>query len=261
MLFLNRKKTLIAQGLFSGFSDQHSHILPGVDDGVKTMDEAIAILSSYADLGIKEVKLTPHIQEFMPNTTKNLQDTFRQLQLRLSELPNSQNSEFPNFRTSEFPNFRSSEFPNFRSSEIPTLHLAAEYMLDALFQERLESKDLLYHSLPGEEPHLLVETSYLDHPMGFWDILRDIMSRGIRPILAHPERYQYMTEKDYVRLHEMGVILQLNLPSLLGVYGAHVEKRARYLLEKHYITLFGTDIHDKNLLAILQRKKTTKINL
>lgn len=267
MLFFPRKKTLLAQGLFEGFTDHHSHILPGVDDGVKTIDESIAILSNYQALGIKEVWLTPHIAEFSPNTTAHLQHTFQQLQQTLSTLPSSRVSDLPIFRDSEVPRFRSSEFPKFRDSEFLSfrysdlsLHLSAEYMLDSLFTERLESNDLLLHSLPDEEPQVLVETSYFNPPMQLWDILHDIMSRGIRPILAHPERYQYMSESDYERLHDMGILLQLNLPSLLGLYGRHVQKRARHLLQKNYITHLGTDLHTLTLIPHLKTKKIPPIH-
>ena len=57
-----------------GFTDYHSHILPGVDDGVQTMDESLEILRLYEEQGIKSVWLTPHIMEDIPNTTAHLRD-------------------------------------------------------------------------------------------------------------------------------------------------------------------------------------------
>lgn len=68
------KSTLEACGYFHGFIDWHNHILPGVDDGVQTIDEALQILAEYERLRIKEVWLTPHIMEDIPNTTKHLQE-------------------------------------------------------------------------------------------------------------------------------------------------------------------------------------------
>ena len=63
-----------------GAADHHSHILPEVDDGVETMDEALRILATYEELGIKELWLTPHIMEDIPNTPEKLKARFAQLQ-------------------------------------------------------------------------------------------------------------------------------------------------------------------------------------
>ena len=67
-----KKQTLEESGFFRGFTDWHCHILPGVDDGVLTMDESLQILAEYERLGVKEVWLTPHIMEDIPNTTEKL---------------------------------------------------------------------------------------------------------------------------------------------------------------------------------------------
>ena len=80
MWLLRKKSTLEACGYFHGFVDWHNHILPGVDDGVQTIDEALQILAEYERLRIKEVWLTPHIMEDIPNTTKHLQERFDELQ-------------------------------------------------------------------------------------------------------------------------------------------------------------------------------------
>lgn len=101
---LNRKKTLSLEGM----TDWHCHILPGVDDGVRTMDESISILKSYEEAGIAEVWLTPHIMEDVPNTTEFLRQRFIELQHR------------------------------YHGSV--KLHLAAENMLDNLFEERLQKE-------------------------------------------------------------------------------------------------------------------------
>lgn len=224
------KKTLPQQGVFQGFIDHHSHILPGVDDGVQTMEDALHILHTYETLGIKEVYLTPHIQEYLPNTTNLLTQRFSELQSAYS-------------------------------GPI-TLHLSAEYMLDNLLLQRLHQGDLLYYRTTSpQNPRnfessklLLVETSYLNPPINLPRILQEIQSYHITPILAHPERYLYMTHEDYQRLHDQGILFQLNLPSLLGAYGKTPQKRARHLLSQGFYSLSGTDIHSPNLLPLLQNK-------
>ncbi len=111
-----------------------------------------------------------------------------------------------------------------------------------LFEERLEKNDLLPLGESGD--HLLVETSYFSPPMGLNNILLRIKAKGYYPILAHPERYVYMGESDYRQLKDMGVKLQLNLPSIVGMYGDLVKKKAMLLLNEKVITHIGTDIHN-----------------
>ena len=100
-----KKQTLEESGFFRGFTDWHCHILPGVDDGVQTMEEALQILAEYERLGIKEVWLTPHIMEDIPNTTQHLRERFKELQA------------------------------TYQGNVV--LNLASENMLDRLFEERL----------------------------------------------------------------------------------------------------------------------------
>ena len=121
------------------------------------------------------------------------------------------------------------------------LALAAEYMMDNLFEERLEKDDLL----PFEEGkhYLLVETSYFNPPMGLNNILLRIKTKGYIPVLAHPERYVYMDENDYRQLKGLNVRLQLNLFSLVGAYGIGIRKKAEWLLRNSFYDLAGSDTH------------------
>lgn len=204
-----RKQTLAESRILRGMTDYHSHLLPGVDDGVQTVEESLEILRLYEQLGIREVWFTPHIMEDIPNTTAGLRNRFEQFQKQYTG--------------------------NIR------LHLAAEYMLDNLFKERLAHRDLL--PIGEEGNHLLVETSYFNPPMDLYGMMEKIKSAGFIPVLAHPERYTYMGEKDYRRLKETGVMFQSNLPSLVGGYGNPVKKKVEELYSKAMINLYGTDTH------------------
>lgn len=204
-----RKQTLAESGILRGMTDYHSHLLPGVDDGVQTVEESLEILRLYEQLGIHEVWFTPHIMEDIPNTTSGLRSRFEQFQKRYTG--------------------------NIR------LHLAAEYMLDNLFKERLAHRDLL--PIGEEGNHLLVETSYFNPPMDLYGMIEKIKSAGFVPVLAHPERYTYMEIKEYHRLKEAGVMFQSNLPSLVGAYGGLVKKKVEELYAKAMINLYGTDTH------------------
>jgi len=196
-----------ARNHFDGYVDHHSHILPGVDDGFRTIEDSLKCLRIYEQWGFKELWLTPHIMEDFPNKTDDLKRRFDQLN-------NAYNGNIK-------------------------LHLASENMVDTLFVDRFSSKDLL----PMGD-NLLVETSYFSAPENFHDILDNIMHAGMRPILAHPERYIYMTTSEYDSLLNKGVIFQLNIFSLMGMYGHQAKEKALYLLKRGAYTLSGTDIHN-----------------
>jgi len=207
-----RRLSLKESGIFEGFTDWHSHILPGVDDGVRTMEEALEILHRYGQLGVRSVWLTPHIMEDIPNSTAKLRERFAELQAAYSGPVE--------------------------------LNLAAENMLDNLFMERLERNDLL--PIGDRGCHLLVETSYFNPPMDLYGTLERIMAKGYYPVLAHPERYLYMDMDDYRRLRDIGVIFQLNLPSLAGAYGEKVKHNACRLMDNRCCQICGSDIHRLN---------------
>ena len=220
-MWFRKRQTLEESGFFRGFTDWHCHILPGVDDGVQTMDETLQILAEYERLGVKEVWLTPHIMEDIPNTTEELKSRFTELKAV------------------------------YQGSVM--LNLASENMLDNLFEERLEKNDLLPIGKDGK--HLLVETSYFNPPMGLNNILLRIKAKGYYPILAHPERYLYMNDSDYQRLKSMNIQFQLNQFSLFGLYGKDVQKRSKALQKLKTYDYIGSDLHAMKVLNnILQFK-------
>ncbi len=212
-----RKKTLQEAGIFEGMTDWHSHILPGVDDGFKSLEDSLAVLDMYQEAGIREVWLTPHVMEDIPNTTDGLRQRFDELRKA------------------------------YRGRVI--LRLAAEYMLDTLFEDRLDRDDLL--PIGQEGRHLLVETSCFNPPANMLAILTGIKSRGYYPVLAHPERYVYMGMQDYSLLSDSGVKFQLNLGSLAGMYGSQAAKKAVRLLRNGYYDITGTDLHRTGQLGHL----------
>lgn len=200
-----------ATPILRGAIDYHSHLLPGVDDGIRSLDEALATLALMEQQGVAEVWLTPHVMEDIPNGTSDLRARFAALREAYSGTI--------------------------------TLHLAAEYMLDHAFTERLEGDDLLPFTTASGSRYLLVETSYFSPPMNLEGLLQEIMRAGYYPLLAHPERYDYMPASRYRRLRELGVLFQLNLPALTGHYGSHVRAKAQRLLHAGAYALFGSDTH------------------
>lgn len=207
------KTTLQHLGALKGFADHNSHILPGVDDGMRTMADAIAALRAYESEGVEEVWLTPHIMEDYPSTTDDLRRKFDEL---------------------------SDTYRANCGARPLKLHLGAEHMLDSLFIKRFAARDLL---TLDDEGSLLVETSYFSAPADLYGILADIQDAGYTPVLAHPERYMYMRDDDYERLHESGVLFQLNIVAVAGAYGREAAARAEKLLNAGYYAMAGSDIH------------------
>ena len=210
--------------IWNGATDCHSHILPGVDDGVSDMETSLSILAAYEKLQIREVWCTPHVMEDIPNTTEGLKARFEELKAAYHGPVQ--------------------------------LNLAAEYMMDGLFLERLENDDLLTHGHQGNS--LLVETSYYTPPMDLRGILESIQRKGYFPILAHPERYLYMKISDYEPLKKMGLRFQLNLASLSGAYGEDAVKKAHHLLKEGSYNYIGSDIHRYRQLQIWDSKVPKK---
>ncbi len=175
---------------------------------MRSMEESLAFLAWYEELGVRQVVCTPHVMEELPyNRPPQLRAAFDQLQAHYTG-----------------------------SIE---LHLGAEYMLDSAFETHLLGGDML----PIWRNYLLVEVSYAYAPEYLPERLQQIMAQGYEVVLAHPERYLFLSREEYAELKAMGVLFQLNLPSLMGRYGERVRKRCEELLSAGYYELLGSDIH------------------
>lgn len=201
-----KKYALVDSGILQGMTDLHSHLLPGVDDGSPDTASSLEMLAWMEALGIRKVWLTPHVMEDFQNNSSRLEQVFQ-------------------------------TFQQAYTGPIE-LNLASEYMLDASFSQRLPDQ-----VLPLGKKHLLVETSYIYCPVGFYDLLLDIYHTGLQPVIAHPERYMYMEEADFRELKEKGYAFQLNLMSLSGYYGRRPQKVSEDLLQKGWYDFVGSDLH------------------
>ena len=202
-----KRKSILSGDVLRGREDRHSHILFGVDDGIKTLEDSLEVLVYLETVGISDLWCTPHIMEDVPNSTEALKNRFAELQ-------------------------------NAYKGPV-RLHLAAEYMLDTVFAQRLQDRDLL----TMDDDVVLVETSVWNPPTEFYAMLEDIKRAGYHPLLAHPERYRYLKDKDYEKLYSMGVGFQLNLGSLVGHYGETAFKKAKMILTKGWYIHCGSDCH------------------
>ena len=225
MSFLDKLKgrtSFAESGILRGKKDSHSHILYGVDDGIKNVEDSLIALKRQEEFGLTDVWCTPHIMEDVPNKTADLQRRFSEL-LAVYKGPLK-------------------------------LHLGAEYMLDTNYKQRLETRDLLLL----QDDQVLVETSTGIPPYNFYELLHDTMHAGYRPVLAHPERYRYLSVDDYHKIVEMGILLQINLPSLVGYYGETANKKAEYILEHGLCSRIGSDCHNPKLFNQAYQRMSLK---
>jgi protein-tyrosine phosphatase len=201
--------------------DMHNHLLPGIDDGLETMENTLAFAREMIDLGYKKIICTPHILPGVhDNTPTIILDCLKKVK------------------------------QSFAENDIDLkIEAAAEYMVGTELQETIEKDEPL---LSFGDKYILVEMSYAFPSSNINKVLFDLKIKGYKPILAHPERYNYFLD-DYENFDDFigrGCLLQLNLLSLTGYYGKPVQKAAEYLVKNKMISFIGTDMHHSNHLAM-----------
>lgn len=225
------KRKLPFKNLFTeGFVDIHSHLLPGIDDGSKSLDQSILLIEQLRSCGVKHFITTPHILgEVYPNTPEIIN---KKLQLVKTELLN-------------------------RGITDVSLLAAAEYMLDDQFYKLLQEKNLL----TLKNNYLLVEVSFFSPPLNLRELLFEIQLAGYQPILAHPERYMFWHHnlEMFESLKTAGCLFQLNILSLTKNYGKEVYKTSEHLIKKGMIDFIGTDTHHIHHVALLQQEGDAKL--
>lgn len=224
-MFFFRKKR-VTDFLKAIGTDIHSHLVPGVDDGSQDIHTSLSFIEELQELGLKKIITTPHIMtELYPNSPETLAAPFELL----------------------------------KDASLP-VHLAAEYYMDENFTGLMEAPLL---TLNGEL--VLVEISFMSEPFQLLTWLFDLQTKGYRPILAHPERYSYFHDRPeaYRDIRNRGVDLQVNLLSLTGYYGRHIQQAAWWLIDQQLVDFIGTDLHHQRHLraikAIGEDKKLVKL--
>lgn len=209
-------------------TDIHSHLLPGIDDGVKTLEESEQVITHLQRLGFTRLITSPHVHELYRNTTDIIQRKLEEVREHLK----SKNIDVQ-------------------------ISAIAEYNLDEWLLQRVEEKTKL---LTFSQNHLLFETNFFSEPLVLNDFIFKIIALGYKPVLAHPERYMYLTNNKS-RIEDLlsrGVLLQLNTMSLTGLYGPEVEKLARFLIDQKFVHMIGSDCHNLQHAQVLARAQKTK---
>jgi len=225
MFFFNRSRKTSYTDFSAIGIDMHSHLIPGVDDGAKDVEDSLRLIAGLKELGFSDLITTPHtLQDIHPNTQETLTAGYSLLDQKIPVGIN--------------------------------LTLSSEYYLDEQFTNQLQENAVM--PLPGNR--LLVEFSQISKPHDLEQRIFEINLQGYQIILAHPERYLFFHKNfDYFnRLKEMGVELQVNALSLTEHYGKHIKLIAEKLIEKDMIDFMGTDLHHTKHLEILKRVPLSK---
>ncbi|MBN8641832.1 MAG: histidinol phosphatase [Flavobacteriales bacterium] len=225
MLFF-KKSTPILSDLFpDDYVDIHSHLLPGIDDGAKNIEDTRNLINSLKQIGFSKFITTPHvISGIWDNTSNSIASKLEETKLLLNETK---------------------------------LKAAAEYMIDSFFFDRIKEDEKL---LPLKENYVLIEMSYLNAPIQLYDIIFEIQVQGYKPILAHPERYLFYANNfdEFYKLKKSGCLFQLNLLSTTGYYGIGVTKIAQKLLDANLYDFVGSDVHHQKHIKSLSTKLILK---
>ena len=210
-------------------TDIHSHLIPAIDDGVQSIEESIAVLKEMEALGYEKIITTPHT---MPGTYDN---TPENIYAGLEVMRNAIEKAGINIQ----------------------LEAATEYYLDETFVELIDSGAKL---MTFGKKHVLFETAFMNMPPQLKEVTYKLSMQGYKPVFAHPERYLYLMQSDYL-LEEMidrNVILQLNIIALTGCYSKPVQKFAEKLIDMKAVKLVGTDCHNMGHINLLKEAVKTK---
>lgn len=221
MFSLRKKKLKLSEFFPTDFVDIHSHLLPGIDDGAKDMKDSLKLIKTMRSYGIKNFITTPHVLgDVYPNSSTTILSKLSEVNKALKE----------------------------EGIEDVNIRAAAEYMLDEQFVELLKNDDIL----TLKDNYILVEMSYFSAPLNVYEILFEIQLKGYKPILAHPERYNYYHNDidSYYKLKTAGCLFQLNLLSLSPHYGKNIQEITKKLIKLNLYDFVGTDTHHNNHLEL-----------
>jgi len=202
-------------------TDIHSHLLPGIDDGVKSLEESEEVILQFLKLGYTKCITTPHVMnDFYRNDPVIIMDKLNLLRDHL------------------------------RKKNINmTVEAAAEYYLDETLMQRITENESL---LTFGRKYLLFETNFITEPFLLKDFIFKVTTQNYRPVLAHPERYQYMTMEKAEDLKDRGVLFQINIPSIVGYYSKPIQHLAFKLIDKGWVNFLGSDCHNIQYTRILE---------
>jgi len=191
--------------------DMHSHVLPSIDDGAQTVEDSVILIKEMMNLGIKKIIATPHI---MADYYKNTPATINNALNRLTDHLRAENIDIP-------------------------VQAAAEHYFDEYFIKLVDTNEMMLIN----NQYVLFELSFTSKPPNVIHTIQKITDKGLTPILAHPERYPYLTLQEVETMRSWGCRIQMNTISLTGYYGRDVKKIAEALVDAGLIDFISSDMH------------------
>lgn len=215
----------------------HCHILPGVDHGASTVQEALEYIKALSDVGVERFIFTPH------HTDPTFLISPEEVEPHYQEL-----------------------CAEAKKAGLPVMleGFSFEYRLDDTFLQMSDSGkwgDPACRLRPLTGRYLLIENSYTMPLSNLSDVIQQLQENGWFLIMAHPERYNYYNQQGlraYERLDDLGVEFQCNMLSFTGYYGEQAQKTALHLLEEGLISYLGTDLHNAHHVELLQKYLRSK---
>ena len=213
--------------------DIHSHITPNVDDGARSVEETFNILKEAQEAGFTDVILTSH---FLLNYYETNAQELIFWKEKLQEVLKKQGTKI-------------------------NLHSGMEIYITNQMEELLENKKILTLANSG---YMLIELPLATNVKYFDYVVYYLEAKGIKPIIAHPERYKCVQkDPDIVEEYiEKGCLIQCNYGSIVNLYGREAEKTIKTLLKKNQVHFLGSDVHRENgtyLIILDAIKKIRKI--
>lgn len=195
--------------------DLHSHILPGIDDGATTIEEAIEMARLAVQDGIQLLAVTPH-----HNNGKYSNESYS-VKLAMDSLNNE-----------------------LIRHDIPLKLLAGqEIRINDLFWEEWEAGNLL---TLNDSRYMLIELPSQHVPTSIWDVIHELKLKGIMPIIAHPERNSDIANgvDTLQELIEAGALSQVTSHSLNGLFGPRIRKVALEMCRRNLVHIIASDAHN-----------------
>jgi protein-tyrosine phosphatase len=197
--------------------DLHSHVLPGLDDGARTLEESVQLLELAAGEGVTAVAATPHVRYDFPTQAVEMERGVAAVQAALA------------------------------ANGVDILLLpGGELDYQELTSRTID--DLRRFGLGGNPRYLLIEFPYSGWPLRLPDDVDRLVAAGIVPVLAHPERNSAVAEEPRAlgRMVDAGALVQLTASSISGAYGKRVRTVAQALLDGGLVHLIASDVHRLN---------------
>lgn len=207
--------------------DFHSHILPGIDDGSRSYDETVKLLLEAKEIGFKKIISTSHYAI----------DCYETPEYKRKEIVEQLNLE----------------------NRFPEIVLGSEIFLTYNILDLL--KEYNASTINGTN-YILFELPLRNHFMNLKDLIIKLKENDYRLILAHPERYS-MVQNNFnllYELKELGVLLQSNYGSILGIYGGTAKKTLKKMLKENLVDFLGSDVHRENTIYPKIPKAIQKIS-